>query len=310
MPTETDKAGKCQPAQATNTARAKSTPQVSSDDEEKLLLQIAAQIERERARLQKELKTEGADAFADRIRKMAQQGLEELENETPENRLARQRAEEERHRATEQRRLHEQRGGRWRELIQERGERYESCRLTNYEIGCPKQQKVLDELQRYGDAIHERASSGEGLLLIGPSGTGKDHLLVGLARVAIGADLRVSWASGPKLFSEVRRAIGNEYQSPGSVLRPYEQAQILLLSDLVPPSGKLTDFQAEIVYRLVDERYNRLLPTWMAANVKDRAELESGLGVPVVDRLVHGATVLPCDWQSYRRASGSQPTSV
>jgi len=144
--------------------------------------------------------------------------------------------------------------------------------------------------------------SGDGLLLIGPCGTGKDHLLIGLARVAIGADLTVRWASGPKLFAQVRQAIDADGKTPESVLRPFERAQVLILSDPLPPIGRLTDFQADIIYRLVDERYNRLWPIWLAANAANRAELESGLGVPVVDRLADGSTVLACDWPSYRQA--------
>jgi len=146
----------------------------------------------------------------------------------------------------------------WEELIRERGKRYETCRLTNYEITCPAQPKVLDALQKYADAIQERANSGDGLLLIGPSGSGKDHLLIGLARLAIGADLSVRWTSGPKLFARARQAIDNDYETPEAALRPFERSQILILSDLLPPTGRLTDFQNEIVYRLIDERYNIL----------------------------------------------------
>ena len=267
-----------------------------------LLQQLAADIERERAKCEKDLKADGP--FAKHVRRIAQEQLEHLKGETPERRLAQNKSRDERRERIEQEERNRRRRNAWDDLIKERGKRYESCRLTNYEITCPAQQVAVDTITRYGDAIRERVNGGDGLLLIGPSGTGKDHLLIGLARIAIGADLAVRWASGPKLFSRVRQAIDSDHESPEAVLRPYERAQILILSDLVPPTGRLTDFQCESTYRLVDERYNQLLPTWMAANVKDRAELETGLGVPVVDRLVHGATVLPCDWTSFRRAAG------
>jgi len=289
---------RCQPGPVTNTDPAKST-QADSEADQQLLQHAAAEIERKRAECQKQLEAEGP--FADHIRKLAREQLEELNTETPESWLARERGEAERQEEVKQRARKRRHWAAWHALIEERGKRYETCRLENYEVTCPEQQRVLDAVAQYGDAIRERVNSGDGLLLIGPSGTGKDHLLIGLARRAIGADLKVRWTSGPKLFARVRQAIDRDSEGPEGVLRPVETAQILILSDLMPPTGRLTDYQVENVYRLVDERYNRLLPIWLAANARDRAELESGLGVPIVDRLVHGATVLACDWPSYRK---------
>jgi len=219
-----------------------------------LLRQAAADIDRERAKCQHELDT--ADGpFADRLRQIAQEQLERLETETPEGRLARI-GERDEHREREER--NRKRWQAWEALIEERGKRYETCRLQNYEITSPAQGEVVDRIRQYGDAIRERVNSGDGLLLIGPSGTGKDHLLIGLARIAVGADLAVRWTSGQKLFARVRQAIDADGETPGSVVRPFERTPILILSDLLPPSGRLTEYQCELVYRLIDERYNRL----------------------------------------------------
>ena len=76
---------------------------------------------------------------------------------------------------------------------------------------------------------------------------------------------------------------------------------VLCLSDPLPPVGALTQFQATMLYRLVDARYSRGVPTICTVNVADDAEADERMGVPTWDRLCHGAWKLHCAWPTYRR---------
>ncbi len=77
---------------------------------------------------------------------------------------------------------------------------------------------------------------------------------------------------------------------------------MLVLDDVLPPNGVLTEYQASTLHRLIDARYRRCRPTWVTMNAADGAEAERGMGPQVVDRLRHGALALFCSWPSYRKA--------
>ncbi|MCH8047905.1 MAG: hypothetical protein IID44_29780 [Planctomycetes bacterium] len=79
----------------------------------------------------------------------------------------------------------------WKDLINERGKRYDECRLSTYEITNPKQQEVVDKLRSYCESMVGQVREGRGIVLFGPAGTGKDHLMMTLARVDIINDLGV-----------------------------------------------------------------------------------------------------------------------
>jgi len=250
--------------------------------------------------------------FRDRAIAICQQDLDRWTSETAHGMLAKHKRDEaasvERERQAKDddvRRVNAARFAAWNRLIEDRGKRYDSCRLTNYEVTTDTQRNVLDRLREYANSVKDRVSSGDGIILIGPSGTGKDHLLTGLARVAIGLDITVAWTSGVKLFRDSRDAIATGDQE--TLIRNLSRVQVLILSDLIPPAQRLTDFQAETIYAIADERYNRALPTWLSVNVANREAMESAIGVPVVDRLAHGAIVLACDWPSYRKPDGKKP---
>lgn len=188
----------------------------------------------------------------------------------------------------------------WREIITTFGRRYENASLGNFDVYDDKQAAVIGALKHFGERLQSHAELGDGLVLYGPSGTGKDHLLAALMRHAIfHHDMRVEWVDGMVLYGMMRDAIGKD-EPEERVLRRFINAKILAVSDPVPPTGALTDFQASTLFRIIDARYRDCRPTWVTINVANGDEAAGRMGVQVVDRLKHGATVLHCNWTSYR----------
>jgi DNA replication protein DnaC len=181
------------------------------------------------------------------------------------------------------------------------GPRYREATLDNYVVSTNEQKAMIEKLRAYASDLPAEVKGGNGILLFGPSGTGKDHALIAIARVAIerGCDLR--WVNGVDLHAEVRAAIQRD-QSDVDFLKRYCSARVLLISDIAPVSGALTDFQAATLYRLVDSRYRRMLPIWASLNAADPAEARARLGAAIVDRLRDGALAIECKWPSHRRA--------
>ncbi len=181
------------------------------------------------------------------------------------------------------------------------GARFAAASLDNYKTELPGQAKALAAVRSYAGSVKERASAGEGIVLFGAAGTGKTHLLAAVAKAAILAGLSVEWRNGQDLFGEFRAAIdgnGNE----DSIIKALVKADVLVADDLLPPGGRLSDYQATMLYRITNARYEQCRPTLVSMNVADGEEAAAGMGAQVVDRLRDGALTLFCDWPTNRKA--------
>jgi DNA replication protein DnaC len=233
------------------------------------------------------------------------QGLESrwLAPETPEQRERDRRNAEEAQRReddTERRR----RGGLFSAFLGDRTQ-YEQCKLENWVSSkehSAKQAPVLAAVRDYCADIPARRSTGEGCLFYGPPGTGKDYLATVIVRKAClehGIDCK--YLNGVEWFVTLRDSMGDDRKTEGSIIRDFASSGFLVLSDPLPPFGDLSAYQAQMLYRLIDERTVRKLPTIVTINVKDREEAVRRVGGATWDRIRNGAWVFACNWPSFRK---------
>ncbi|MHB1038394.1 MAG: ATP-binding protein [Pirellulales bacterium] len=194
----------------------------------------------------------------------------------------------------------------WDALVVQLGRRYADCALDTFVQSADpdiaaRQQAALARLGRH--AATDLGGSG-GLVLYGPAGTGKDFLATAMARIAVLDHGReVLWKNGLDLWAEGRALIGDDHAlSEDAFVRRLAKPDILWLSDPLPPSGALTQYQTSLLFRVVDRRYRDERPTWATLNVQDSTEAAERLSASVVDRLRDGALTIACEWPSYRRA--------
>lgn len=185
------------------------------------------------------------------------------------------------------------------------GRRYVECTLDNYEATDAKQRSVLDRLRVYAEQLPKHVSAGHGLILYGPVGTGKDHLMAALLRIVASRGIAYyRWVSGLDLHGRMRDRISRRELdcNEEALIREFTSSGVLALSDPIPPEGKLSDFNIQTLYRIIDARYRDCLPTWVTINVKTSEETSDLLSAPIFDRLRHDSLALFCDWPSYRKS--------
>jgi DNA replication protein DnaC len=182
------------------------------------------------------------------------------------------------------------------------GERYKVCTLDNYAISNERQQKVVQYLRGYLAGLDENLAMCRGIVLFGPVGTGKDHLLFAVLREIMNRrdDVTVCWKNGQDWFGDVRDAMDADV-SEAKLMRMLTKATIAVISDPLPPMGGLGAHMATMLYRVIDDRYNAKLPTFVSVNVKDNAEAVQSMGAATWDRLCGSAYKIHCNWASHRK---------
>jgi DNA replication protein DnaC len=217
------------------------------------------------------------------------------EPESDADRAARELQEAKRAELRRRAELHERFGA----LVMAAGARYRGCTLDNFDCTTTKQHAIVDLLREY--VVADFSCS---VVLYGPVGTGKDHLAFALCKAAIRAGYKAKWVNGQQWFGTVRDAMDTE-KTEASLIGELSHPELLCLSDPLPPFGSLTPFQATMLYRLVDARYSRGVPTICTVNVNDDAEADERIGEPTWDRLCHDAYKLYCNWPTFRRPTKS-----
>lgn len=216
--------------------------------------------------------------------------------------LPRQTADDvQRREKAERERLDREAAARWSEIQPAIGERYRGCTLESFVATTERQQRVKAIVTQFVADMPANLAAGTNLVLFGTVGTGKDHLLVAALREAVRAGTTARYISGMDLWAQMRGAFADD-KNESSVLRDLTRCDVLAISDPIPPFGTLTDFQTQVLYRIVDARYRARKPTWMTINVADGEQAATKLGAANVDRLKDHAVMVRCEWDSYRQA--------
>lgn len=148
-----------------------------------------------------------------------------------------------------------------------------------------------------GDAWLEQ---GANILLFGPSGTGKSHLAAGIGAALIETGYRVLFVRTTDLVQKLQAA-RRDLALPGTLAK-LDRFDCLILDDL----GYVRKDQAEtsMLFELIAERYERrslIVTCNQPFSEWDQIFPDPAMTVAAIDRLVHHATILELNTESYRR---------
>lgn len=183
--------------------------------------------------------------------------------------------------------------------------RYLSRSFENFIVNDVNR-KAYETAKSYVDDWQNNRDKGEGLYFEGTCGTGKTHLAVAVAMTLINQGVPVICKTSIDLLADIKRSY--EYDSLTSeedVLSAYMTADFLVIDDL--GKEQTTEWSASILYRIINDRYENMLPTAITTNY-NADDLTEKLTVngnrekakAVISRFKGSSSCVTMAWEDYR----------
>jgi DNA replication protein DnaC len=182
--------------------------------------------------------------------------------------------------------------------------RFLGHRLRTYRVNRPDQALAVQGVER---VVTGYAS----LVLTGPTGTGKTHLVVSALALLAEGDRLISpyvlprglFVVVPELLDAVRGTI--RYAEADDPMARLMDVPLLVLDDL--GAEKPTEWVFDRLYVLVNHRYNAKLVTVVTTNYSVRELDERGYG-RIISRLMEDANVVVLDGPDERLSTHNPPS--
>jgi DNA replication protein DnaC len=145
----------------------------------------------------------------------------------------------------------------------------------------------------------EWITAAENLCLVGPAGTGKSHLLVALGAAAVQAGHKVRYLTAADLAETLYRGLADN--SVGKTIDTLLRNDLIIIDEV--GFAPLDDTGAQLLFRLVAAAYERRslgIASHWPFDQWGRFLPEHTTAVSLLDRLLHHASVVVTDGDSYR----------
>lgn len=141
--------------------------------------------------------------------------------------------------------------------------------------------------------------AAENVCLVGPAGTGKSHLLIALGLAAVNDGRRVRYFSAADLVETLYRGLADN--SVGRVIESVLRADLVIVDEL--GFAPLDAMGTQLLFRFVAAAYERRslgIASHWPFEQWGRFIPEHTTAVSLLDRLLHHATVVVTDGESFR----------
>jgi DNA replication protein DnaC len=147
-----------------------------------------------------------------------------------------------------------------------------------------------------------QVTTGPSLLMAGVVGAGKTHQAYGAVRRLVQSGVGVRWraTTAADLYADLRPRPGVDSERE---LAAVSRCPLLIIDDL--GAAKASEWVEEVTYRLINRRYNHMLPTLVTTNLAIK-DLRAYLGDRVTSRLAQMTTRVefePVDRRRHRAAA-------
>lgn len=160
--------------------------------------------------------------------------------------------------------------------------------FDDYSPRTDAQRQALDVMRGLAAGTHRHAA------LLGKPGVGKTHLAAAAATAwAQRTGIRAEWVNVPELLVDLRAEYGTDDYEARALVRTLRKSKgLVVLDDL--GREKATDWTSEMVYTLVNARYEAMLPTCATTNLTPDELVGNGYW-PAVSRLAEDGALVRVD---------------
>lgn len=152
--------------------------------------------------------------------------------------------------------------------------------------GVTARERITAKARSYVDGFGDVPEPGypRGLILHGPTGSGKTHIMVSILRDLIERGQKGLFYNLPNLFMEIRGTFGGKAeQDEDDLMNDVINAGVLALDDV--GAEKSSDWVLDRLYLIVNQRYEACRPTLITTNHDWPAGLGAVVGARITSRL-------------------------
>ena len=167
--------------------------------------------------------------------------------------------------------------------------------LAINELPKPIQKKVIGLRDNTQWALQ-----ADNVLLIGPSGVGKSHIAAALGLHLIEQGVRVKWLQATALVQLLQQA--KEALDLMGVMSKLDKYRVLIIDDI--GYVKKTDSETQVLFEFIAHRYESgslIVTSNQPFSHWDQIFPDTLMTVAAIDRIIHHATIVEIDGDSYRK---------
>ncbi len=144
------------------------------------------------------------------------------------------------------------------------------------------------------------ALQADNVLLIGPSGVGKSHIAAALGFHLIEQGIRVKWLQATALVQHLQQA--KQDLDLMGVMSKLDKYRVLIIDDI--GYVKKTDSETHVLFEFIAHRYESgslIITSNQPFSHWDQIFPDTLMTVAAIDRIIHHATIIEIDSDSYRK---------
>lgn len=164
----------------------------------------------------------------------------------------------------------------------------------------PATEKAFETCRSYAERFPDMRKAGASMIFCGNAGTGKTHLACAIAHEVIHTHgLSAVYLTAGRAFRMVKGTFSRTSdQTEQQVISSFAVPDLLIIDEMGVQYG--SDAEKNILFEIINERYEAMLPTILITNLALDA-LRQFAGDRVIDRMKeNGGKLVVFDWESRR----------